>query len=139
MLVAAGTNTTASIGHDGIAVVNTGSAQMSDKILAALDQLAETVAARTAPNTCFGAFCPGTWGWSSPYFNTVIASPPPPKTMRYVVNSSAAPEHVGGNLKLAASGKVIRSGGSGFGGAITARGPKASHVPHRTVSNPGDR
>src|SRR5438477_6670496 len=65
MLVADGTNIAASIGHDGIAVVNTGSPQMSDKILAALDQLAETVAARTAPNTCFGAFCPGTWGWSS--------------------------------------------------------------------------
>jgi hypothetical protein len=139
MLVADGTNITASIGHDGIAVVNTGSPQMSDKILAALDQLAETVAARTAPNTCFGAFCPGTWGWSSPYFNTVIASPPPPKTMRYVINSSAAPEHVGGNLKLAASGKVIRSGGSGFGGAITAPGQRATIVSHVNVLNRLDR
>jgi cyclase len=139
MLVADGTNITASIGHDGIAVVNTGSPQMSDKILAALDQLAETVAARTAPNTCFGAFCPGTWGWSSPYFNTVIASPPPAKTMRYVINTSAATEHVGGNLKLAASGKVIRSGGSGFGGAITAPGQRATIVSHVNVLNRLDR
>ena len=36
MLVADGTNITASIGRDGIAVVNTGSAQMTDKVLAAL-------------------------------------------------------------------------------------------------------
>jgi len=139
MLVADGTNIAASIGRDGIAIVNTGSAQMSDKVLAALDQLAETVAGRIAPNTCFGAFCPGTWGWSSPYFNTVIASPPPAKTMRYVINTSAAPEHVGGNLKLAASGKVIRSGGSGFGGAITAPGQRATIVSHVNVLNRLDR
>ena len=139
MLVADGTNIAASIGRDGIAIVNTGSAQMSDKVLAALDQLAETVAGRIAPNTCFGAFCPGTWGWSSPYFNTVIASPPPAKTMRYVINTSAAPEHVGGNLKLAASGKVIRSGGSGFGGAITAPGRRATIVSHVNVLDRLDR
>ena len=41
MLVADGTNITASVGTDGIALVNTGSAQMSDKVLAALDQLAQ--------------------------------------------------------------------------------------------------
>ena len=55
MLVADGTNITASVGKDGIAVVNTGSAQMSEKILAALDQLAKAAAAQPAPNTCFGA------------------------------------------------------------------------------------
>ena len=139
MLVADGTNITASIGHDGIAVVNTGAPQMSDKILAALDQIAETVGGRIAPNSCFGAFCPGTWGWSSPYFNTVISSPPPVKTMRYVINTSAAPEHVGGNLKLAATGKVIRSGGSGFGGAITAPGRRATIVSHVNVLDRLDR
>ena len=90
MLVADGTNVTASVGPDGIAVVNTGSVQMSDKIIATLNQLAETTVARTQPNTCFGAFCPGAWGWSSPYFNTFIASPAPPKSIRYVINTSAA-------------------------------------------------
>ena len=53
MLVADGTNITASIGQDGIAVVNTGAAQMSDKILAALDQLAETVGARIVAEQLF--------------------------------------------------------------------------------------
>ena len=130
MLVADGTNIAASIGRDGIAVVNTGSAQMSDKILATLTQLAETVAARTAPNNCFGPYCPGITGWSSPYFNTVIASPAPPKSMRYVINTSAAPEHVGGNAKLAAAGTVVRGGGSGFGGAINEPGRKATIVSH---------
>ena len=41
MLVADGTNITASVGPDGVALVNTGSAQMSDKVLAALNQLAK--------------------------------------------------------------------------------------------------
>ena len=55
MLVADGTNITASVGKDGIAVVNTGAAPMSEKILAALDQLAKATVAQPAPNTCFGA------------------------------------------------------------------------------------
>ena len=41
MLVADGTNITASVGRDGIAIVNTGSAQMTDKVLAALNELAQ--------------------------------------------------------------------------------------------------
>ena len=41
MLVADGTNITASVGRDGLAVVNTGSAQMTDKVLAALTDLAK--------------------------------------------------------------------------------------------------
>ena len=97
MLVADGTNIAASVGKDGIAIVNTGSAQMSEKVLTALNQLANATVAQTTPNSCFGPYCPGTWGWSSPYFNTFIASPPPAKSMRYVINTSAAPEHVGGN------------------------------------------
>ena len=75
MLVADGTNITASVGPEGVALVNTGAAQMSDKILAAVNQLAQTVVAPTTTNQCFGAKCPGVWGWSSPYINTVISSP----------------------------------------------------------------
>ena len=133
MLVADGTNITASVGKDGIAVVNTGAAPMSEKILAALDQLAKATAAQPAPNTCFGPNCPGAWGWSSPFFNTFISSPPPAKSMRYVLNTSAAPEHTGGNEKLATSGSVRRGGGSGFGGALPALGAKASIVAHEGV------
>jgi glyoxylase-like metal-dependent hydrolase (beta-lactamase superfamily II) len=133
MLVADGTNITASVGKDGIAVVNTGAPAMSEKILAALEQLAKTVAAQPGPNTCFGAHCPGAWGWSSPFFNTFIASPAPAKSMRYVLNTSMAPEHTGGNEKLATSGVVRRAGGFGFGGAVPDLGQKASIVAHENV------
>jgi glyoxylase-like metal-dependent hydrolase (beta-lactamase superfamily II) len=101
MLVADGTNVTVSIGQEGIALVNTGSAQMSDKILSTLNQLAKAILATPSPNKCFGVNCPETWGWSSPYMNTIIGSSAPPKPLRYIVNTSTASDHVGGNEKLA--------------------------------------
>jgi glyoxylase-like metal-dependent hydrolase (beta-lactamase superfamily II) len=137
MLVADGVNVTASIGRDGIAVVNTGSAQMSDKVLAKLNELAKAAVSAPAPNSCFGANCPGAFGaagWSSPYFNTIISSPRPAQGMRYVINTSAAPEHVGGNEKLASAATFRRAGGAGgFGGATRDLGTNATIVAHDGV------
>jgi glyoxylase-like metal-dependent hydrolase (beta-lactamase superfamily II) len=141
MLVADGSNVTASVGRDGIAVVNTGAAQMSEKVLAALNELERVAVNPTQTNTCFGANCPGVPGWSSPFFNAVIASPRPAPGMRYVINTSAAPEHVGGNEKLAAAASFKRAGGAaGFGGATRELGTNATIVAHDGVlaalSNP---
>lgn len=137
MLVADGTNITASLGRDGIAIVNTGTAQMSDKVLAALDDLVRAAVNPPSTNGCFGANCPspfGAPGWSSPYFNAIIASPRPPAGVRYVINTSAAPEHVGGNEKLAAAGTFKRAGGtSGFGAAARQIGTSATIVAHDGV------
>ncbi len=101
MMVADGNNITVSVGPEGVAMVNTGPAAMSDKILAALNQLSAAIAAAPATNKCFGANCPQTWGWSSPYMNSIISSPAPPKPIRFVMNTSAAPENTGGNEKFA--------------------------------------
>src|SRR5262249_56929100 len=79
MLVADGTNITVSVGQEGVLVVNTGTAAMSDKILAAINQLSAAVTAQPAANNCAGASCPGIWGWASPYINSVISSPAPAK------------------------------------------------------------
>jgi glyoxylase-like metal-dependent hydrolase (beta-lactamase superfamily II) len=144
MLVADGTNITASIGKDGVAIVNTGSAQMSDKVLAALDELQRTRAYAATTNSCFGANCPSPFGdaaWSSPYFNAIVASPRPPQGMRYVINTSAAPEHVGGNQNLAAAATFKRAGGqNSFGGAVRDLGTTATIVARdevlEAVSNP---
>jgi cyclase len=103
MLVADGTNIAVSIGQDGIAAVNSGSAAMSDKVVAAIRQLATTVLSTPTTNRCFGTTCAETWGWSSPYINTTISSPTPPRPIRYLINTSAAPEHVAANDKLVAS------------------------------------
>ena len=133
MLVADGNNVAVSVGPEGVAVVNTGTAQMSDKLLAAINQLANAAVTPPTTNNCFGANCPGTWGWSSPYINSVIASPAPAKPIRYIINTSAAPEHVGGNEKLATAGFFPRGGG--FGAAVENVGRGAAIVAHENVLN----
>jgi glyoxylase-like metal-dependent hydrolase (beta-lactamase superfamily II) len=106
---------------------------MTDKVLAAIKQLAAERISLPAPNSCFGANCPGAWGWSSPYMNAVISSPIPPRPLRYILNTSAAPEHVGGNEKIAASGFFPRT--AGFGGAVDNVGRVSNIVAHENVLN----
>jgi glyoxylase-like metal-dependent hydrolase (beta-lactamase superfamily II) len=132
MLVADGTNITASIGPQGVLLVNTGSAQMTEKLQEAVNQLATAVAAATTPNNCAGTNCPGTYGWSSPFINSVINSPTPPKPLRYIINTSDAAEHIGGNEKFATAGFFPRGGGLG---AATGVGRTASVVAHENVLN----
>jgi glyoxylase-like metal-dependent hydrolase (beta-lactamase superfamily II) len=119
MMVADGTNITVSIGRDGIAAVNSGPAPMSDKIVAAINQLAAAVVAAPATNNCFGANCPLSWGWSSPYMNAIISSPAPPRPLRYLVNTSVASDQIGGNEKL------VNSAGRG----------RVSIIAHENVLN----
>jgi hypothetical protein len=133
MLVADGTNITASIGPQGVLLVNTGSAQMTEKLQAAVNQLASAVAAAPTTNNCAGPNCPGiAYGWSSPFINTIIGSPTPPKPLRYIINTSDAAENIGGNEKFATSGFFPRGGG--LGGA-TGVGRTASVVAHENVLN----
>jgi cyclase len=131
MLVADGVNVTASVGPEGVALVNTGTAAMSENVVAAIRQIATTVVSPPATNSCFGVTCPGTWGWSSPYINTVISSPASPKPLRYIINTSALPEHTGGNEKIAATGFFPRGGG--FGAAVANVGQRASVIAHENV------
>jgi len=134
MLIADGTNITASVGADGVLVVNTGTAAIAPKLLDALKQLSSAVSSRAMPKECFGANCPGAWGWSSPFIDAVIASPAPPKPIRYIFNTSAAPEHIGGNQTIAAAGFFPRVSG-GFGAAVDNVGRGASIVAHENVLN----
>lgn len=133
MLVADGTNITASLGPQGVLLVNTGGATMTEKLQAAVNQLATAVAAATNTNKCAGIGCPGIeFGWSSPFINTVISSPAPAKPLRYIINTSDAAEHVGGNEKFATSGFYPRGGGLG---AATGVGRTAVVIAHENVHN----
>ena len=133
MLVVDGYNVSASIGQDGVLVVNSGPAAMTEKLQASLNQLATMTQAPRNTNACAGANCPGSWGWASPYMNAVISSPAPPRPLRYIVNTSATAENVGGNEKLATSGFFPRV--QGFGTAVTNVGRGASIVAHENVLN----
>ena len=103
MLVGAGGNIAASIGEDGILLVDSGTTQMSAKVLSTVLQLVTSVAASPAPNRCLGLHCPNSpYRWTSPSLNAVIASPAPPKPIRYIINTSMDPDHTGGNEVLSA-------------------------------------
>lgn len=131
MLIADGVNITASVGEEGVLLTNTGSAGMSDKVLTAVNELANAVVSPPKPNNCFGANCPGAWGWSSPFINSVITSPVPPKPIRYIINTSAASGNIGGNERLASAGFFPRGGG--FGAAVDSPGRTAAIVAHENV------
>jgi len=133
MLVADGNNVTVSVGGEGVLMVNTGSAKMTDKLLAAINQLASSVVSQPAANRCAGAVCPGAWGWSSPYISSVINSPAPPRPLRYIINTSADPDNIGGNERAATSGFFPRGGS--FGGAAANVGQRASVIAHENVLN----
>lgn len=110
MLIADGRNITVSVGGEGMLMVNTGPQDMSDKIIEQLTLLNSQNAAGQR-NNCFGMSCPGTpSGWSSPYTNAIIASPAPARPLNYIFNTNAAPENVGGNAAIAATGDDGRTG-----------------------------
>jgi glyoxylase-like metal-dependent hydrolase (beta-lactamase superfamily II) len=131
MLIADGSNIAVSVGPDGILMVDTGSARVSDKVVAAVKQLAITVAG-PAPNNCMGLNCARIpYGWSSPFMNTIISSPAPPKPLRYIINTSASSDHTGGNEKVASAGYFPRAGV----GAVADVGQSAAVIAHENVLN----
>ncbi|MBI2150001.1 MAG: MBL fold metallo-hydrolase [Acidobacteria bacterium] len=142
MLAGAGANIAVSLGRDGMLLVDAGSAQMADKVLAKVQELAKAAVAYPAPFTpCVGQRCREfqySFGWSSPSFNAVTQSPAPAKPIRYIINTSVHPDHTGGNEKLAASG-VTYIGGN-VTGAIADAGQGAAIMAHENVlsrmSNP---
>jgi glyoxylase-like metal-dependent hydrolase (beta-lactamase superfamily II) len=102
MLIGAGANITASIGRDGILLVDSGRAAMSTKVLSKVLQLATDIAASPAANRCVGLHCPSNpYGWTSPGMNAIINSPAPPKPIRFIINTTLDGDHTGGNERLA--------------------------------------
>jgi cyclase len=82
MLVGAGGNITVSAGSDGTLLVDSGSAPMTDKVLAAVHQLGLQLSANGAP----------------------------PKPIQFIINTSVDPDHTGGNAKIAKSGRTYTGG-----------------------------
>jgi cyclase len=105
MITAAGSNVVASIGKDGILLVDTGAAAVTEKLLATIQTLNRQVTAMRMPQkSCVGIVQGCTW-WNSATFQSTTAAPPAPKPIVGIVNTSFDLEHMGGNAVIAAAGR----------------------------------
>src|SRR5947199_1213695 len=135
MIAGAGGNITASVGKDGVLLVDTGLASMSDKVLDAVRQLQRMAQAKEPPmDLRWGAETRGTLQNSLNPFG-------PAKPIRYIVNTHFHPDHVGGNEKLAKAGRTFTGGNvagdiadAGQGAAIFAYENTLNHMSAPTGS-----
>ena len=129
VLMGGGANITLSAGLDGVLMVDSGSAQMSDQVLAAVrgvQQWVEAKSAASAPPVLYGAETR----------NSIIEArraDAPPKPIRYIVATSIAPDHIGGNVALANAGKTFTGGN--VAGQLSDVGQGAAILGHENLQN----
>src|SRR5215510_5518727 len=122
----AGANITVSAGPDGAFLVDSGAAQNAERVLAAIKelqqrlQLALPAASRAGAETATATNL-------EPFYRTLT----PPKPIRYIANTSAMADHVGGNEKIALAGKTFTGGN--VTGEIGGEGEKAAILAHENV------
>ncbi|HLG55641.1 MAG TPA: MBL fold metallo-hydrolase [Vicinamibacterales bacterium] len=120
----AGGNIVASVGPDGVLLVDAGRAGMTEKVIAAVQQLQREWAARNEPKPIgFGAETR-----SSVADRHVTA---PPKPIRYIINTNADPDHVAGNEKLRNAGRTFTGGN--VAGDIRDSAEGAAILSHENV------
>ncbi len=126
MLVGAGANITASVGPDGVFLVNAGEAQASERVLGALDEL-------QAQLNAFGVLEGRTpeRGGAETRSRLPVNTRGPAKPIRYIVNTSPLAHNTGGNEILATSG-VTYSGGN-VAGTIGDSFEGAAILAHENV------
>ncbi|HEY1308658.1 MAG TPA: MBL fold metallo-hydrolase [Vicinamibacterales bacterium] len=102
-LFGAGSNIVASVGPDGVMLVDAGKAGMTDKIIAAVQQMSRDWSMRNEPKAL---------GWGAETRSSVADRhiTAPPKPIRYVMNTTVDADHVGGNEKLRNAGRTFTGG-----------------------------
>lgn len=86
LIAGAGGNVVVSAGGDGVLLVDSGAAAASDRVLGAIRQVVQTPRGPEPPEA------------ASPYSNTWLATHAPTEpAIRFIINTSGSPDHVGGN------------------------------------------
>jgi cyclase len=124
MLAGAGGNIALSVGPDGVLIVDTGTAQNTDRVLAAIEQLQKQVATNGLPAWNFGAE-------TRSNLPRMISPPAPSKPIRYIINTSVDPDHTGGNEKISGTGRTLTGGN--VAGDIANAAEGAAIIAHENV------
>jgi glyoxylase-like metal-dependent hydrolase (beta-lactamase superfamily II) len=128
MLVGAGANITASVGPDGVLLVNAGEALASERVYAAIQDL-------QAELNSFGSLdiLAPERGGAETRSRFPVNTHAPPKPIRYIVNTSALPHNIGGNEFLAGVGATYTGGN--VAGTIADSSEGAAVLAHENVLN----
>lgn len=126
MLVGAGANITASVGQDGVLLVDTGLAPMTDQVLAAIRRIQAESATNGVEVTRYGAE-----GRSA--MRAIVDTREPARPIRYIIDTDVEPDHIGGNDKIAKTGKTLTGGN--VAGNLTDAAQGAAVFAHETVLN----
>lgn len=111
MLAGAGGNITLSVGPDGVLMVDSGLAQDAERVLAAINQLSQQLDREGQP----------------------LKSYPPPKPIRFIINTHVHADHTGGNGMLGKAGKTFTGGN--VTGEIADAAEGAAILAHENVLN----
>jgi cyclase len=129
VLMGGGANITLSIGLDGVLMVDSGAADRSDQVLAAIRTVQQWVEAKTfaaAPPVLYGAETRSS-------ITEARRADAPPKPIRYIIATSIAPDHIGGNVKASSVGQTFTGGN--VAGQLSDVGHGAAILGHENLQN----
>jgi len=126
LLSGAGANITLSVGPSGVLMVDSGSAEMSGKVIEAISKFSREISSFRQPVTQDARLAGG--------FGAYLSSYQPPKPIRFILDTTALADHVGGNAAIAKAGRTF-TGGNVVGDLGSAAAEGAAIYAHVNLMN----